>query len=362
MSNALLPVALLRPSCLAAVTVRPSVAPLIHQWVTVARHISSSQHHSYSGSWQQRYPVSSLLHCNSVLSPSIPQFSFRSFTRSFHPQAPLPGSPRATTAAEKKKRQVRIGPLPCGELPPKSIESIFGRGIPASDGNAALRILHHRRVTGSLADQGANLRDKFRYFTPALSKQGLEWLRREFPVDEARAAEEWAEKEANRIAYELWLSEEEGGKKHTNPEKVWRDMEDEDKAKRVYQTGMLHHGPSVLEESIKRKRLKRLEQATKRAEEKEAKEAEEAKLIASGEYVRSPGGTALIKPGQTTYVDIFGREQLDDRKQWADYYNKKAATPFKSEEEMRNSKTTVSKTRFSLFAFHPLSSVTKDDF
>ena len=172
--------------------------------------------------------------------------------------------------------------------------------------------------------------------------KGLEWLRQAFPVDEARAAEEWAEKEANRIAYELWLAEEQGGKAVSNPEQVWKEMKEEEKMQqRQYQTTMLHHGPSVLEQSIKEKRKKRLEEATKRAEEKEAKEAEEAKLIASGEYIRSPGGTALIKPGQTTYVDIFGKEVVDRRKEWSDYYNKKAATPFKSEEEMRNAQTPV---------------------
>jgi rhomboid-like protein len=315
--------------------------PVSQQWAAVARHISS-QHPSVGS--QHRSPISSLLHCNSALSPSTPQFCFRSFRRSFHPHAPLPGSPRnasaSNTAAEKKKRQVRIGPLPCGELPPKTIENIFGRGISAADGNAALRILHHRRVSGSLADHGASLTDKFRNISPAISKRALEWLRKEFPVNEARAAEEWAEKEANRIAYELWLSEEEGGKKLADPAKAWREMEEEQREKRVYQTGILHHGPSVFQENIKLKRMKRLEEATKRAEEKEAKEAEEAKLIASGEYVRSPGGTALIKPGQTTYVDIFGKEVLDDRKKWADYYNMKAASPFKSEEEMAKAKTT----------------------
>lgn len=335
MSNALLPITLLRPSCLAAI-IRTSSVPVTQPCGTAT--LAFLRHFS----WYTPCSLSLFQLHNSPLAPSIPQFHFRSFSSSLNLRASVSKLPKTVSIPSEpsqRKRQVRIGPLPCGELSPTTIESIFGHGVSPADGNGVLRILHHRRVSGSLADYGVdNLSNKFRNMTPELAMRGLEWLRNAFPVDEARAAEEWAEKEANRIAYEIWLSEEQGGKKFENPAKVWREMEEE-RQKRIYQTGLLHHGPSVMEESIKEKRRKRLEEAAKRAEEKEAKEAKEREMIASGEWVKSPGGTALIKPGQKTYVDIFGREQVDDRQKWTEYYNKKSQTPFKSEEEMRKSNT-----------------------
>ncbi|KAF2200047.1 hypothetical protein GQ43DRAFT_441937 [Delitschia confertaspora ATCC 74209] len=336
MSNVLLPVALLRPSCLLAV--RPGSVSVTQQWNAVSiafgRHFSSQK--PYLRPYLRLRPILQLYNS------SLPQFHLRSFSTTLHPRASVNKSSQITlpSAPElpKKKRQVRIGPLPCGEVSPKTIESIFGRRISPADGNGVLRILHHRRISGSLADYGVdNLSNKFRGLTPELATRGLEWLRNAFPVDEARAAEEWAEREANRISYELWLQEEEGGKKEENPEAAWQQIQEE--KKRVYHTGMLHHGPSVLEQSIQEKRKKRLEAAAKRAEEKEARKAKERELIASGQYVRSPGGTALVKPGQTTYVDVFGREQVDERKKWTEHFAKMSETPFKSEEEMLKSKT-----------------------
>jgi rhomboid-like protein len=341
MSNVLLPGALLRPSCRAAM--RPSSATITSSrkaaTLTGIRH-SSSQHSCYDLRHIYSLPVPR----RSIFAPPLQPFSFQVFTRSFHPHVPLPKSPRTTSSpnpVEKKKRQVRIGPLPCGELAPKAIESIFGCYVPPNEGNAALRILQHRRVSGSLADHGPDVSNKFRNITPALSRRGLEWLRKQFPLDEARAAEEWAEKEANRIAFEIWMSEETGGKKLADPVMAWETMEADKQAERIYQTGLLHHGPSVIEQQVKERRRQRLEEAAKRAEEKEAQEAKEAEMIASGEYVRSPGGALVIRPGQKTYVDIFGKERVDDTKEWADHYNKLSASPYKSEEEMKMANTTV---------------------
>jgi rhomboid-like protein len=175
--------------------------------------------------------------------------------------------------------------------------------------------------------------------------KALDWLREAFPVDEARAAEEWAEKEANRIAYELWLADPENAdSKYNDPARAWKDQQQEiEEAHREegQKIGMLRVGPSEFERNIQRKRQERLEAQARKAEEKELKEKEDEAKIESGEWVRTPGGTQLMKPHQTTYVDVFGREQVSKRKEMMEYYQKKSESPFKNEEEMLRATTLV---------------------
>ncbi|EKG11313.1 hypothetical protein MPH_11578 [Macrophomina phaseolina MS6] len=95
-------------------------------------------------------------------------------------------------------------PLPGGDLPRDKITNIFGPGTSAKEGNAVLRALQHRRVTGSLAEKGIN----FEHGGPAAVPKerllnALEYLRSEYPVDEEAAAVEWAEREAERLEAEL---------------------------------------------------------------------------------------------------------------------------------------------------------------
>jgi hypothetical protein len=74
-----------------------------------------------------------------------------------------------------------------------AIDGIFGsRTLQASTGNRILRELQQRRVTGSLADKGLVFEE---FKDEQLLKQALHWLRDKFPVDEAAAAELFAERE-----------------------------------------------------------------------------------------------------------------------------------------------------------------------
>jgi len=216
-----------------------------------------------------------------------------------------------------------------------------------------LRILHHRRTSGSLADYGVdNLGQQYTHVNRSLATKALDWLREAYPIDEARAAEEWAEKEANRIAYELWLADPENDSKYKDPARAFREQQKKQKEEQAEQEalqeryegrqkiGMLHVGPSEFERNIAERRRERLEAVTQKAEEKEAKEQEHEAKLATGEWVRTPSGTQLMKPGQTTYVDLFGREQVSRRKQELEKYQHQAQTEFKDEVEML-SKTTV---------------------
>lgn len=293
----------------------------------------------------------------------------RSFTSAPRSAANIQDTPREPPIARPpttRKRTIRIGPLPDGEVDRKAIKEIFGPEISLIDGNNILRILHHRRTSGSLADYGIdNLGHRYAHVDTGLATKALDWLRERYPVDEARAAEEWAEKEANRISYELWLADPENAdSKYNDPARVYKEQHMDDAGAETvdpkYQVwkerqkeveeinqhdeqkiGILRIGPSEFERNIERKRKERLAAVAQKAEEKERKEKEDEEKLATGEWVRTPGGTQLMKPGQTTYVDIFGREQVSRRKEMQEYYQKKAESPFKSPEDMLKASTLV---------------------
>jgi rhomboid-like protein len=220
----------------------------------------------------------------------------------------------------------------------------------SSDGNNVLRILHHRRTAGSLADYGVdNLGKQYTHVTRDVALKGLEWLRERFPLDEARAAEAWAEKEANRISYELWLADPETESKYKDPARAFREQmekEEEDRVKveaEEQKIGILHVGKSQFERNIEEKRKERLEEIARIAEEKEERERDMEVKLASGEWVKTPTGTQLMKPGQTTYVDVFGREQVSRRKEEMEKYtNASQVTSAKTPEELLAETTLVS--------------------
>lgn len=249
----------------------------------------------------------------------------------------------------QRKRTVQIGQLPGGRVHDADIKHIFGARVSPRDGNNVLRILHHRRTSGSLADYGVDNLGSVSGVTRAHALKALDWLREQYPVDEARAAEAWAEKEANRIAYELWLADPENDSKYKDPARVYREQQKKEAEERAQQEdaeerqrfGILRAGKSQFELKIEEERRKRLEAVTRKAEEREAKAVEEEKMLATGEWVRTPSGKQLMKPGQDTYVDVFGREQVSRRKEELERYQQQSQTEFKSEEEMLRATTLV---------------------
>lgn len=102
------------------------------------------------------------------------------------------------------KEEKEDTPLPGGNLPQAKITNIFGPGTSAKEGNAFLRALQHRRVTGSLAEKGVNFRqDGPVAFPRERALNALEYLRSTYPVDEEAVAVEWAQREAERLEAEL---------------------------------------------------------------------------------------------------------------------------------------------------------------
>ena len=136
-----------------------------------------------------------------------------------------PQSPANPHEQKRPARTVKIGPLPSGRVSDDVIRRIFRGRLSRAEGNNVLRILHHRRTAGSLADYGVdNLGAQYTHVDHALALKGLDWLREKYPVDEALAAEQWAEKEANRISYELWLADPETESKYKDPARAFRDQ------------------------------------------------------------------------------------------------------------------------------------------
>ncbi|OAL50819.1 hypothetical protein IQ07DRAFT_539260 [Pyrenochaeta sp. DS3sAY3a] len=307
----------------------------------LARRLCTSHPHFDHGA-----PASilSLIRCHR---PTRPQC--RSFAQTPCFAAKVSDPPQnPTNPPQSPKRTVRIGPLPDGRVDDATILRLFGRRLSSNDGNNVLRILHHRRTAGSLADYGVdNLGKQYTHVNRDLALKGLEWLRDRYPIDEARAAEEWAEKEANRISYELWLADPETESKYKDPARAFREqMEKEEQERQQNGTedrkiGMLHVGKSQFELNIEEKRRQRLEEITRKAEEKEQNEREMAEKLATGEYVRTPTGTQLMKPGQSTYVDVFGREQISRRKEQAEKYAKQAQVTDATTPEELLAKTTL---------------------
>lgn len=289
---------------------------------------------------------SPILHLLQRYQASRPQCRFFSHSiRRFAKVIDTPTNPSIPNVVPK--RTIRIGPLPEGRVGDGAIRKIFGGKLSATDGNNVLRILHHRRTAGSLADYGVdNLGKQYTHVTRNVALQGLGWLREKYPIDEARAAEEWAEKEANRIQYELWLADPETESKYKDPARAFREKMQKEEEERVQQEhndakiGILHVGKSQFERNIEEKRQARLAEMTRKQEEKEQNERDMEAKLESGEWVKTPTGTQLMKPGQTTYVDIFGREQVSRRKEYAEKYEKAAQTEFTTAEEML-AKTTV---------------------
>ncbi|KAF2657577.1 hypothetical protein K491DRAFT_626527 [Lophiostoma macrostomum CBS 122681] len=349
MSNAL-PMALLRPSCAALRS-----APVSLQWNTVTRAFARQ----FCSQKTRLEAVSrpSILSVVQSRKPRTSHLQARSFSLTARTTAQVSDPPEQPGFRGLQRREVRIGPLPNGQAEQRTIRGLFGPDVSTQTGNEILRILHHRRTSGSLADYGVdNLGERYRKVTRQAAVKALEWLRDEYPVDEARAAEEWAEKEANRIAYNMWLADPENAdSKYNDPARVWREQQDKKKKEEEEQQeerriGILRVGPSQFERNIEQKRKERLAEITRKAEEKEQKEKEDEAKLATGEYVRTPGGTALMKPGQTAYVDIFGREQVSQRKEMLEMYQKKANTPFKDEAEMLTH-TTLAQRLYPMTAF-----------
>lgn len=92
-------------------------------------------------------------------------------------------------------------PLPNGTLDQASITQIFGPGIDVEEGNHILCVLQYRRLSGSLIELGASFPELYHEEETYIT--GLEYLRNTHPVDEETAANEWVQRETERLEKEV---------------------------------------------------------------------------------------------------------------------------------------------------------------
>ncbi|KAI0387427.1 rhomboid-domain-containing protein [Hypomontagnella monticulosa] len=167
------------------------------------------------------------------------------------------------------------------DLNQRESNQIFGPHLPAQRANALLRILHGRRVAGTLDDP--NLRVYTAQFTGADQKKALEYLRANIPVDEVINAGLRAEDELRYLeAQEQGSQEAEEQFEETSPQNPPSDSvakETTDPTGRLpwQRKSDSPYGESLFDR-IRAKNIARREAEDKRLEEKRIKLEEEEAL------------------------------------------------------------------------------------
>lgn len=81
---------------------------------------------------------------------------------------------------------------PAIRIRPQDIQACFGSSVQRDVANEVLTELQRRRTSGSLIDVGVDVKEVADEITIEQASKALQWLRSKYPVDEALAAEEYA--------------------------------------------------------------------------------------------------------------------------------------------------------------------------
>jgi rhomboid-like protein len=154
------------------------------------------------------------------------------------------------------------------DLKPTEVVALFGPHISTAAANKLLRILHGRRVAGTLDDP--TLRINTIAFTREDRKLALEWLRTHVPVDEIVNAGLRAEDELSALENGGAQEKPQTGipAEYQNKVKLYKEQDTSPKTNSVY-------GQSALDEIRARNKAKWEAELKRREEEKEKREAEE---------------------------------------------------------------------------------------
>lgn len=181
--------------------------------------------------------------------------------------------------------------LPFGaDLTEAQVDKIFGKGLSPKTANYLLRVLHGRRVAGTLQDPAYAVNTA--QFSGQQISTALAYLRKKVPVEEIRNAGLRAEDELEQLEKDLAKEKEKANKK---PEDV-EEPEEEVKADPVY-------GRSQFDEIRARNRAK--QKAREREEEEERLAAEtRGGAEKAGPIARREDGTrVLTNPKIQEYYD-----------------------------------------------------------
>lgn len=143
------------------------------------------------------------IRCNqSITAQTTSPLHYRSPLRSFHSHSPLASRPNSDTDSPSTEPHDNGTAFSSSDLSAYQLSQIFGTRVSAALGNRILKVLHGRRLSGTL---DLDLpQDLARTVRPQLFEKGLKWLRHNHPVDEEAAIlariEREEQEEDNRVA------------------------------------------------------------------------------------------------------------------------------------------------------------------
>ncbi|KAI5205321.1 hypothetical protein E4T39_03113 [Aureobasidium subglaciale] len=217
-------------------------------------------------------------------------------------------------------------PLASGELDQATIADIFGPDMHVEDGNHVLRLMHYRRLSGSLIDIGVDF-PKETAITPQMASKALEYIRTQDPsFDENEAGAAWAEEEIMRMEQEYMARAERLG--------IYKPVDGETSAKSQSTASTSDiYGESALDRLRKANKARWMEEDRKKEEEKNQKEAERVAALKaeakdgtptvgskdeSGKIFSPFDEIALAEPAQKAWLEPV------ERKPWVKYYEEQA--------------------------------------
>lgn len=202
-------------------------------------------------------------------------------------------------------------PIPFGNIGKKNLDTIFGHDMNYGEGNKMLQILHSRRVTGALVDQGIYIKGTHNVPNDALRK-ALEWLRSKYPVDEQEAADMWAQQEAQKLEETYIARAERLG--------LYKKVEDpaDISTKNVYGTDSVIDDFKRFHEERRAKEAKekeksgvaQQEQELRLARREEREKEEEMRVIARQERQEKRARQGMVTYGQEEAPDLSTRQLL----------------------------------------------------
>jgi len=214
-------------------------------------------------------------------------------------------------------------PLPSGELDQATISAIFGPDMHCEDGNHILRLMHYRRLSGSLIDVGIDFPSESA-ISPDMATKALEYVRSLDPAfDENEAGAAWAESEILRVEQQYMARAEKLG--------IYKRTDDSQPDESQPSADI--YGESALDKLRKANKARWMEEDRKKDEAKKQQEAErvaalkaEAKDNNSEVEAKEDSGKifspfdeiALAQPTQKAWLEPV------ERKSWVKYYEEQA--------------------------------------
>jgi rhomboid-like protein len=217
-------------------------------------------------------------------------------------------------------------PLSSGELDQATISDIFGPDMHCDDGNHILRLMHYRRLSGSLIDVGIDF-PRESGISPDMATKALDYVRSLDPAfDENEAGAAWAESEIMKVEQQYMARAERLG--------IYKRADDSQPDESQSSAGTADiYGESALDKLRKANKARWMEEDRKKEEVKKQQEAErvatlkaEAKDNNSEVEAKEESGKifspfdeiALAQPTQKAWLEPV------ERKPWVKYYEEQA--------------------------------------